>query len=231
MKSGIDEGIGVHIRSTFRSQQSLSLLWKGILVLEKSANKNKLSKAEQRRKKMMDTAFDLFYQKGYENVGVRDIAAQADVTTGSFYYHFKGKEDLLHKMFQGNEALFINEIPGKLTGESYAEKIIEFISIHLATLIEQDGYELTGKRLFAQDFRDKYSTGLFQSIHKLVEEGQRAGELSCGIGSEELTNFILISYRGVIYNWVIEKGQYKLQEVLHEHISASVAYFSLTRKV
>ena len=35
-----------------------------------------------------------FLEKGYQGAGLRKIASDADVTTGAFYRHFKGKKEL-----------------------------------------------------------------------------------------------------------------------------------------
>ena len=35
-----------------------------------------------------------FLEKGYQGAGLREIAANADVTTGALYRHFKGKKEL-----------------------------------------------------------------------------------------------------------------------------------------
>ena len=43
----------------------------------------------------MQSAIDLFWQKGYANTGMADLLRRAKVNSGSFYYFFKSKEDLL----------------------------------------------------------------------------------------------------------------------------------------
>jgi TetR/AcrR family transcriptional regulator, transcriptional repressor for nem operon len=46
------------------------------------------------KRKLLDAAFDLIRTKGYSATRVEDICAAAGVTKGSFFYHFKSKEDL-----------------------------------------------------------------------------------------------------------------------------------------
>lgn len=40
-------------------------------------------------------AFDLFVEKGFDNVNLDQIAAAAGVTKGSLYWHFKNKQELI----------------------------------------------------------------------------------------------------------------------------------------
>lgn len=47
------------------------------------------------RERILETASELFYQKGIQAVGVDAIIGQADVARMSFYRHFKSKEGLV----------------------------------------------------------------------------------------------------------------------------------------
>ena len=48
----------------------------------------------ERRKELVDTAAELFAQRGYESVSVRDILAEVNGAPGMFYYYFKSKQDI-----------------------------------------------------------------------------------------------------------------------------------------
>ncbi|MFK4070745.1 TetR/AcrR family transcriptional regulator [Streptomyces sp. NPDC029674] len=47
------------------------------------------------RKKIADTALRLFLERGYEAVGIRDVAAEADVAVTTVFSHFASKEALV----------------------------------------------------------------------------------------------------------------------------------------
>lgn len=49
--------------------------------------------------RIIDCALELFKQKGFDNVTVNDICNAANITKGTFYYHFKSKDDLLGKFY------------------------------------------------------------------------------------------------------------------------------------
>ncbi len=55
---------------------------------------------EERRAEFIDIAGRLFEDKGYENVKVSDIVKEAKVAQGTFYYHFKTKEDVLFSVLE-----------------------------------------------------------------------------------------------------------------------------------
>lgn len=47
------------------------------------------------RELILECALDLFYRKGYEGVGVQEIAEAAGITKPTLYYYFKSKYGLL----------------------------------------------------------------------------------------------------------------------------------------
>ncbi len=47
------------------------------------------------RMKLLETAADLFYRHGIENVGINEVIARSGVARMSLYYHFKSKDDLI----------------------------------------------------------------------------------------------------------------------------------------
>ncbi|MEH7381475.1 TetR/AcrR family transcriptional regulator [Bacillus sp. JJ1533] len=53
---------------------------------------------ELSREKIMDVAHELFVQKGYQHVSMRQIAKELNYSHGAIYYHFKNKADLFYAM-------------------------------------------------------------------------------------------------------------------------------------
>lgn len=53
---------------------------------------------EIRRKEIIDAAYNLFEEIGYENTSVENIINQANIAKGTFYYYFKTKKDLLNEI-------------------------------------------------------------------------------------------------------------------------------------
>jgi AcrR family transcriptional regulator len=51
-------------------------------------------KLTERRRKLEDAALQLFLRRGFNAVGLRDLAAEAGVSLGNVYNHFSGKDAL-----------------------------------------------------------------------------------------------------------------------------------------
>jgi len=50
------------------------------------------------RQKIADTAVALFLERGYDAVGIRDVAAEADVAVTTLFSHFPSKESLVFEL-------------------------------------------------------------------------------------------------------------------------------------
>lgn len=56
---------------------------------------------ELTREMIMDAARDLFVQKGYQHVSMRQIAKELNYSHGAIYYHFKNKAELFYALVEG----------------------------------------------------------------------------------------------------------------------------------
>ncbi len=55
----------------------------------------------QTRKSLIQAAVELVLEKGYEAVTIQDITDRADIGRGTFYIHFKDKEEVIWTAIQG----------------------------------------------------------------------------------------------------------------------------------
>jgi len=61
-------------------------------------------KAEHTRAAIVEAALALFRDRGYEAATMRAIAQRAGVSTGSAYYYFRSKEELVQEFYARNHA-------------------------------------------------------------------------------------------------------------------------------
>lgn len=65
------------------------------LVKTEADSKSRRYDPAETRLRVLEAAYYLFGTRGYSNTGTADIAAQADVSEGSIFYHFGSKRALL----------------------------------------------------------------------------------------------------------------------------------------
>ena len=101
-----------------------------------SANSNTPSDAS-RRKELLRAAAHLFVEKGFEATTTRDIANAVGMRSGSPFYHFRSKQDLLKAaMAEGLETGY-HRLQAAIEGIDEPEKRLRIlIRTHLSNLLE-----------------------------------------------------------------------------------------------
>ncbi|MER7011901.1 helix-turn-helix domain-containing protein [Saccharopolyspora sp. NPDC000359] len=69
------------------------------------------------RKKIADTALRLFLERGYDAVGIREVAAEADVAVTTLFSHFAGKEALVFEQDEDFEQRLTQAVTGRAPDE------------------------------------------------------------------------------------------------------------------
>jgi AcrR family transcriptional regulator len=65
--------------------------------------------ASEARKRILDTAYDLFSHRGIRAVGIEELIDRANVAKATFYRHFPSKDDLVLAFLTQREQLWIHE--------------------------------------------------------------------------------------------------------------------------
>lgn len=57
-----------------------------------------LQKKLEKRKKLLDSSYELFVEKGISNVSIAEICQKAGIAKGTFYLYFTSKEDIARSL-------------------------------------------------------------------------------------------------------------------------------------
>ncbi|CAM4446516.1 TetR/AcrR family transcriptional regulator [Paenibacillus tarimensis] len=63
-------------------------------------SKETQERKDLKRQMILNTAARVFAERGYHNTSVKDIVGEAGVSVGSFYFYFKGKEELFVELYK-----------------------------------------------------------------------------------------------------------------------------------
>ncbi|MFJ2675416.1 TetR/AcrR family transcriptional regulator [Streptomyces sp. NPDC087525] len=69
------------------------------------------------RQKIADTALRLFLERGFDAVGIRDVAAEADVAVTTVFSHFASKEALVFERDEDFELRLARAVTGRAPDE------------------------------------------------------------------------------------------------------------------
>jgi AcrR family transcriptional regulator len=111
-------------------------------------------RAKQKKARIVLAAVDLFTERGYEAVGMRDIAAAAGVSIGTMYAYFVDKREIFIEVF----ASYSEEIKGS---------VFEYLDRALSDHRDIEGFVLGLVRRFFETFRRRiklYRDGIVMSL-------------------------------------------------------------------
>lgn len=63
---------------------------------------------ERTRRQLVSAAIDVFHDNGFQNTRISDIVAKAGLAQGTFYLHFKSKENIFHHICSEFKAMFVS---------------------------------------------------------------------------------------------------------------------------
>ena len=87
--------------------------------------------SEGTRERILNTALEMFSEKGYSAVSMRDISAAVGIRASSLYYYFKGKQDIFDALIARADALKdgIKVNFAKALGDTKSIKMEDFVRI------------------------------------------------------------------------------------------------------
>ncbi|WP_271765311.1 TetR/AcrR family transcriptional regulator [Aquimarina algiphila] len=168
-----------------------------------------MKKGEYTRHTILEKAFEISYKKGYQSTSVDDIIALTSVSKGSFFYHFKNKDEMGLAMI--NEIMY----PGM-----YKALVIPLNENKPAT---QSIYDMI-KSILIEDpaFDPRYgcpavniieemaplNASFNKALSRLIDEmqntleevltrGKKAGQICKELNVKESSVFIITSYMGI----------------------------------
>jgi TetR/AcrR family transcriptional regulator, cholesterol catabolism regulator len=137
---------------------------------------------ESKRVRILETAIELAEKGGYDNVRLRDVAAQADVALGTLYKRFPSKESILIGALELEAEKLEKKMSKKaVDGDSPLERVIEFFSVASNTLFRKPN--LGRAVLRALTSGDQELTGQVAAFHQRMTNMIIAALRGAAVGS------------------------------------------------
>ncbi|MFJ8072190.1 TetR/AcrR family transcriptional regulator [Peribacillus sp. NPDC096447] len=150
---------------------------------------------KEKNKMIIDKSVELFAEKGYHATSVQEIAEKCGIAKGSFYNHFKSKEELLVSIFKFyyealTDSLLDLELDASLSSK---DKFMRQITVHIE--------HMTGNtnliQMMMQEQMVHISKELDRFLHYIHEEGliwfkRKITELYPGLSADLLPDCTII---------------------------------------
>ncbi len=131
--------------------------------------------------RILTAALDLFVSRGYHNVSVHDVQKQANVSIGSIYNHFGGKEGIAKALYSH----LLNEMEEMIdavmrdhdSATARCETIIRLLFEYTETRTNIIAYIFHAKHTeFISNQSPIYNSSPFVKMRGIVQQGMETGE-------------------------------------------------------
>ncbi|MEH1831629.1 MAG: TetR/AcrR family transcriptional regulator [Nostoc sp.] len=152
---------------------------------------------EQYRKELLDKCFDLFAQKGYSSITMRQIAEGLGVSTGTLYHYFPSKQALFEQLVQEICEQDLSAALAELEGAQTLQEGMEALGRYL---VKNEDYFIKWTYIWVDFCQHKDSKKMLQnSVFKRTNK--RYQQAACeffGIQDAVLASFFLSFVNGLI---------------------------------
>ncbi len=178
-------------------------------------------KSQAMREKILNTATQLFIQKGSEKTSMQDIAQTAGISKGAIYHHFKSKDEIVFAVIRSRQELMEEEMKQwlkateNLTGREQLQTILKS-NLESQTARATDGivgeYEKDAGFILTM-MRDNLRIGA-PLVSDIIKKGMADGSLQPQYPEEAAEVFLLL-VNFWMHGTVFESDPEKLPERFH----------------
>ena len=174
-------------------------------------------KREATRMQILQAAASLIQERGFESATVDSIVEKADMSKGTFYYHFKSKDEVLMAL----GVLYMMEtsqvIDKRLRNEEDPLEILRDILIKMAadTEVSREAarayYMISMAEQFSETYQD-HPLVLPNLISRLVSAARTKGQIQSELNDDELASLISGLTQTAHINWIAANESTPLTE-------------------
>lgn len=183
------------------------------------------------KSRIVDAAWELFYEKGYDDTTVEDIIRLSDTSKGSFYYYFGSKDSLLDTLSDILDENYV-KLEASLEPEMNSFDKLMYLNyqshLFLETKIDvQLLASLYSTQLIAKGSRNLLDQNrkYYKLISKIIEEGHVRNQISREKTIQEITKYYSLCERALVSDWCLNRADYSLAEYSKEYMPILMEHF------
>lgn len=194
--------------------------------MEKEAGKSRKEKALATKARLYAAADALFTQYGFDEVSVDRIVEEAGVAKGTFYVHFESRDSLLEALISDfvervdvDYQAFIDTFPPDMPAADMLLRLVEKIMDVILNIIGMARMKALYRAQLANLSHAGigYNRMLYKTIMEVLAKGLQSGEFASELTLEVLANHLILTMRGIIYEWCIRYPNFDLQAQSQAH--------------
>jgi AcrR family transcriptional regulator len=172
-------------------------------------------KDESLREGILEAAFHMFGERGFGATTIKDLARSLEISPGSIYTYFTGKEDLFRCTVEEGWQRFLVEIRRKVIAPKQLKERFDGILDYCFESLKEALPLLRGM-LFDSRQRQLLQRNLQQLctlLEGLIREGQRQGLIRVVLSEEHVRAQVRINVFGVLSSVALAEDQTLEEEI------------------
>ncbi len=168
-------------------------------------------KSRETKEKIFQAAKRILQKKGYEELSIKNICEEAGVSNGSFYHHFRTKDDLLSYYIEDQPTINpdLLEMPENAAGvrKGIIQVYLNYVKYCRELGVEfMSGYYDTKNQALNAAIRTERPYPIV-TVQTYVEKAIAAGIVSLNVKIEEFTTDIRMIVIGNVFEWCLRNGE------------------------
>ena len=183
------------------------------------------------KRRIVDAAWKLFYEKGYDDTTVDDIIKLSDTSKGSFYYYFGSKDSLLDTLSTILDEYYL-ELEKELQPEMNSFDKLMYLNYKAHTFMEEKIDVALLSSMYSTQLTAKGNRNLldqnrvyYRLVSMIVEEGRMRNQISREKTIYEITKYYSLCERALVSDWCLNRGEYSLGEYSKEYMPILMKHF------
>lgn len=177
-------------------------------------------RALDKRRRILEAAVSVFARKGYFAARVSDVAKKAGVADGTIYLYFRGKEDILVRLFDEVMSEHVAMARAAVHALSTApERLLVIAQRHLEVLGGNRDLaavfqvELRQSTRFMERFTASWLRDYFELLDEVIADGQRDGSLRADVNRTLAAKMLFGALDETVTSWLLSERQYSLKDL------------------
>ena len=167
-------------------------------------------KSKETKERIFQAAKRILQKSGYEELSIKNICEEAGVSNGSFYHHFKTKDDLLSYYIEDQPSIDPDRLELPKNKEDAKETIIHVYLNYVKYCKElgvefMAGYYTPHNQALNPTIRTERPYPIVTVQHYL-ERALEANAIQLNLKIEEITTDIRMIVIGHVFEWAMRNG-------------------------
>lgn len=180
-------------------------------------------KSQETKERIFQAAKTILQKNGYENLSIKNICEEAGVSNGSFYHHFKTKDDLLSYYIEAQPSINPELLDLPKDKEDAKNAIVEVYLNYAAYCKELgvdfvSGYYTPRNQALNPDIRTERPYPIV-TVQNYLEKAISSGNIAMKLSITEVVNDIRMLVIGNAFEWAMRSGKVDMEENIRRSLS------------